>query len=213
MTTPRLIQNFSGAQALLIAPPSTATDVLASTLMKLGLTVASVVPAGEAPWLDLDSLDPAHHPGAAAGDPPLPGLAARGVPDLPPVPVVGLVGVEAPSRLKGLLQLGATGLLRKPIHGASVYAALFLAVNEHNRRRLLEERIARHEERRRGRRHVVKAILRLMQEHGLDDDAAYEALRREAMRARQPLEAYCETLIRARPSPVAPTVAPRLARS
>ena len=143
MTNPRLIQNFSGAQALLIAPPGTATEVLAGTLWKLGLTVASVVPAGDAPWLDVESL----------------------------------------------------------------------AVNEHNRRRLLEERIARHEERRRGRRHVVKAILRLMQEHGLDDDAAYEALRREAMRARQPLEAYCETLIRARPSPVAPTVAPRLARS
>ena len=213
MTTPRLIQNFSGAQALLIAPPSTATDVLASTLMKLGLTVASVVPAGEAPWLDLDSLDPEHHIVVVDGDLPLPGLAASAVPDLPPVPVVGLVGVEAPSRLKGLLQLGATGLLRKPFHGASVYAALFLAVNEHNRRRLLEERIARHEERRRGRRHVVKAILRLMQEHGLDDDAAYEALRRDAMRARQPLEAYCEALVRARPSVTAPAAAPRLARS
>ncbi|ACB25301.1 AmiR/NasT family two-component response regulator [Methylobacterium sp. PvP062] len=213
MTTPRLIQNFSGAQALLIAPPSTATDVLASTLMKLGLTVASVVPAGEAPWLDLESLDPEHHIVVVDGDLPLPGLAASAVPDLPPVPVVGLVGVEAPSRLKGLLQLGATGLLRKPIHGASVYAALFLAVNEHNRRRLLEERIARHEERRRGRRHVVKAILRLMQEHGLDDDAAYEALRRDAMRARQPLEAYCEALVRARPSVTAPAAAPRLARS
>lgn len=213
MTTPRLIQNFSGAQALLIAPPSTATDVLASTLMKLGLTVASVVPAGEAPWLDLESLDPEHHIVVVDGDLPLPGLAASAVPDLPPVPVVGLVGVEAPSRLKGLLRLGATGLLRKPIHGASVYAALFLAVNEHNRRRLLEERIARHEERRRGRRHVVKAILRLMQEHGLDDDAAYEALRRDAMRARQPLEAYCEALVRARPSVTAPAAAPRLARS
>lgn len=213
MTTPRLIQNFSGAQALLIAPPSTATDVLASTLMKLGLTVASVVPAGEAPWLDLERLDPEHHIVVVDGDLPLPGLAASAVPDLPPVPVVGLVGVEAPSRLKGLLQLGATGLLRKPIHGASVYAALFLAVNEHNRRRLLEERIARHEERRRGRRHVVKAILRLMQEYGLDDDAAYEALRRDAMRARQPLEAYCEALVRARPSVTAPAAAPRLARS
>jgi AmiR/NasT family two-component response regulator len=213
MTTPRLIQNFSGAQALLIAPQSTATDVLASTLMKLGLTVASVVPAGEAPWLDLEILDPEHHIVIVDGDLPLPGLAASAVPDLPPVPVVGLVGVEAPSRLKGLLQLGATGLLRKPIHGASVYAALFLAVNEHNRRRLLEERLARHEERRRGRRHVVKAILRLMQEHGLDDDAAYETLRRDAMRARQPLEAYCEALVRARPSVAAPALSPRLARS
>lgn len=213
MRTPRLIQNFSGAQALLIAPQSTATDVLASTLMKLGLTVASVVPAGEAPWLDLEILDPEHHIVIVDGDLPLPGLAASVVPDLPPVPVVGLVGVEAPSRLKGLLQLGATGLLRKPIHGASVYAALFLAVNEHNRRRLLEERLARHEERRRGRRHVVKAILRLMQEHGLDDDAAYETLRRDAMRARQPLEAYCEALVRTRPSVAAPALSPRLARS
>ncbi|SFD97009.1 ANTAR domain-containing protein [Methylobacterium sp. 13MFTsu3.1M2] len=213
MTTPRLIQNFSGAQALLIAPQSTATDVLASTLMKLGLTVASVVPAGEAPWLDFEILDPEHHIVIVDGDLPLPGLAASAVPDLPPVPVVGLVGVEAPSRLKGLLQLGATGLLRKPIHGASVYAALFLAVNEHNRRRLLEERLARHEERRRGRRHVVKAILRLMQEHGLDDDAAYETLRRDAMRARQPLEAYCEALVRTRPSVAAPALSPRLARS
>jgi hypothetical protein len=192
MTNPRLIQNFSGAQALLIAPPGTATEVLAGTLMKLGLTVASIVPAGEAPW---------------------PGIAASAVSDLPPVPVVGLVGVEAPSRLKGLLQLGATGLLRKPIHGASVYAALFLAVNEHNRRRVLEERLARHEERRRGRRHVVKAILRLMQEYGLDDDAAYEVLRRDAMRARQPLETYCEALVRARPSIAAAGVTPRLARS
>jgi AmiR/NasT family two-component response regulator len=213
MTTPRLIQNFSGAQALLIAPPTTATDVLAGTLMKLGLTVASVVPVGEAPGLDFEILDPEHHIVFVDGDLPLPGLTASAVPDLPQVPVVGLVGVEAPSRLKGLLQLGATGLLRKPIHGASVYAALFLAVNEHNRRRLLEERLARHEERRRGRRHVVKAILRLMQEHGLDDDAAYEALRRDAMRARQPLEAYCEALMGARPSLSAPLVTPRLARS
>ncbi|KAA0123586.1 ANTAR domain-containing protein [Methylobacterium sp. P1-11] len=213
MTNPRLIQNFSGAQALLIVPPSTVTDILAGTLMKLGLTVASVVPAGEAPWLDFGILDPEHQIVIVDGDLPLPGLAASAVSDLPPVPVVGLVGVEAPSRLKGLLQLGATGLLRKPIHGASVYAALFLAVNEHNRRRVLEERLARHEERRRGRRHVVKAILRLMQEHGLDDDAAYEALRRDAMRARQPLEAYCEALVQGRPSIAAAAVTPRLARS
>lgn len=213
MTNPRLIQNFSGAQALLIAPPGTATEVLAGTLMKLGLTVASIVPAGEAPWLDFESLDPERHIVIVDGDLPLPGIAASAVSDLPPVPVVGLVGVEAPSRLKGLLQLGATGLLRKPIHGASVYAALFLAVNEHNRRRVLEERLARHEERRRGRRHVVKAILRLMQEYGLDDDAAYEVLRRDAMHARQPLETYCEALVRARPSIAAAGVTPRLARS
>lgn len=212
MTNPRLIQNFSGSQALVITPPSTATEVLAATLLKLGLTVASVLPNGEAPYLDLGGLDPERHIVIVDGDLPLPGLSASSVSNLPPVPVLGLVGVEAPSRLKGLLQLGATGLLRKPIHGASVYAALFLAVNEHNRRRLLEERLARHDERRRGRRYVVKAILRTMQEHGLDDDAAFEVLRRDAMRARQPLEAYCEALIQARPAILVPAAAARRAR-
>lgn len=213
MTTPRLIQNFSGMQALLIAPPGTQTDVLAATLMKLGLTVASVLPDGEAPWLDLGGLDPDRHVVIADGDLPLPGLSASTVSDLPPIPVLGLVGVEAPSRLRALVQLGATGLLRKPIHGASVYSALFLAVNEHNRRRVLEDRLARHDERRRGRRYVVKAILRIMQEHGLDDDAAFEQLRRDAMRARQPLEAYCEAFVTGRPTVPAFGPALQLARS
>ncbi len=86
MTTPRLIQNFSGAQALLIAPQSTASDVLAGTLMKLGLTVASVVPAGEAPWLDFEILDPEHHIVFVDGDLPLPGLAASGPVQWRPTP-------------------------------------------------------------------------------------------------------------------------------
>ncbi|UHC20123.1 ANTAR domain-containing protein (plasmid) [Methylobacterium currus] len=204
MTGTRLIQNFSGMHAHLIVAPQTATDTLVATLMKLGLTVASVRPTGETPRLDPAELESERALVIVDGDLPLPGMTASGVCDLPPVPVLGLVGVEAPSRLKGLLQFGATGLLRKPIHGASVYAALYLTVNEHERRRVLEEQLSRHEERRRGRRHVVKAILRLMQERGLDDDAAFEALRRDSMRARLPLEQYCEALVQARPAVPAP---------
>ena len=204
MTGTRLVQNFSGMQAHLIVAPHTATDTLVATLMKLGLTVASLRPTGETPRLDPALLEAERALVIVDGDLPLPGMAASGVCDLPPVPVLGLVGVEAPSRLKGLLQFGATGLLRKPIHGASVYAALYLTVNEHGRRRVLEEQLARHEERRRGRRHVVKAILRVMQERGLDDDAAFEVLRRDSMRARLPLEQYCEALARPPPAGRAP---------
>lgn len=204
MTGPRLVQNFSGMQAHLIVAPTTVSDTLVATLMKLGLTVASNMPAGDAHSVEWAELEPERALVILDGDLPLPGTAASTVSDLPPVPVLGLVGVEAPSRLKGLLQFGATGLLRKPIHGASVYAALYLTINEHQRRRALEEQLARHEERRRGRRHVVKAILRVMQERGLDDDAAFEILRRDSMRARLPLEQYCEALVRARPDVPAP---------
>jgi AmiR/NasT family two-component response regulator len=51
------------------------------------------------------------------------------------------------------------------------------------------------EQRRRQRRAVVKAIVRIMKVHRVDDDEAYRLLRRESMRARLSVEAYSERLI------------------
>ncbi len=45
MTEPRLIQNFSGCHALLVAGAATNTDVLADTLGRLGVVVRLVTPA------------------------------------------------------------------------------------------------------------------------------------------------------------------------
>jgi AmiR/NasT family two-component response regulator len=59
------------------------------------------------------------------------------------------------------------------------------------------ERLQDLEERRRGRRALVRAIILLMQS-GLDEDGAYSQLRRESMRARQSLELYCEELLNRR---------------
>ena len=119
---------------------------------------------------------------------------------LPPVPVIGLVGVEAPSRLKALVNLGATSFLRKPVHGGAVYTSLFMGVNQFLLRSDMYSRLQDLEERRRGRRAVVRAIILLMQS-GLDEDTAYTQLRRESMRMRQSLEIYCEGFLsrRARP--------------
>ena len=58
--------------------------------------------------------------------------------DRPPqLPVIGLIGVEAPSRLKAIMRLGATATLRKPVYGGSVYSALFVGVNAFRQRRAL----------------------------------------------------------------------------
>jgi ANTAR domain len=48
---------------------------------------------------------------------------------------------------------------------------------------------------------VVRAIILLMQENGLDEDGAYSQLRRESMRARQNLELYCEEFLSRRAKP------------
>ncbi|MBB4652054.1 AmiR/NasT family two-component response regulator [Aminobacter niigataensis] len=113
------------------------------------------------------------------------------------LPVIGIIGVEAPSRLRSLMQVGATATLRKPVHRAAVYSALFVGINEFRRRRYLADRVEEHERRRLLRKSLVQAVLIVMQRTGNDYAAAYDHLRRESMRARQSLEDFCETFIQA----------------
>jgi AmiR/NasT family two-component response regulator len=195
MTVPRLVQNFRGCRAQIVLGETTSIGTLRATLTKLGVSVAD--PVLDAREIDLAALHPEQDFVFVDGD-----LQTQvhwqlsPIAQLPPAPVIGLVGVEAPSRLKALVQLGATAFLRKPVHGAAVYSALYIGVNEYRRQRELELRIEDGERRRRGRRYVIKAVLSLVQRRGLDDEAAYELLRRDSMRARQSLEHYCETFVR-----------------
>ena len=80
-------------------------------------------------------------------------------------------------------------------NGAAIsnrYSALFLGINEFRRREQAEALLAEQERRRRGRRHVISAVLRLVQRDGLGEDDACETLRRGAMRVRLGIEDYCE---------------------
>lgn len=194
--SPRLVQNFSSSRAIICAGECGSIDPLARTLVNLGLSVErrglTDRPLGEGAAFKADRdilfLDGDTDVGATWAL-PLPGL-------LPPVPVIALVGHEAPSRLKALMQCGATAFLRKPVHGAGVYSALFVGVNQHRHRRHLEARLSEHESRRRSRRMLIKAIVHLVRHDGMDDDAAYEYLRKESMKSRQSVEAFCEAYIR-----------------
>ena len=115
--------------------------------------------------------------------------------NLSAAPVIGIVGVEAPSRLKLLAEAGATAILRKPVQGATVYSALFLGVNNYRRLRSAEARLAIGDRKRRGRRFLIKAVVALVQARGLSDDDAYAELRRESMRRRLDLEEFCEASV------------------
>ncbi|WP_315831240.1 ANTAR domain-containing response regulator [Bradyrhizobium prioriisuperbiae] len=199
---PRLLQNFRGGRALIVSARGGSETALETTLAKLGVTSeypplvdgkAQIDPASLQAERDILFID---------GD--LEGAVAIEVDPasrLPPVPVIGLVGVEAPSRLKALVNLGATSFLRKPVHGGAVYTSLFMGINQFLLRSEMNDRIQDLELRRRGRRAVVRSIILLMQQDGLDEDSAYSQLRRNSMRARQSLEFYCDDFLsrRARP--------------
>jgi AmiR/NasT family two-component response regulator len=119
-------------------------------------------------------------------------LVAAPPPELSATPIIGLLSGEAPSRLKKLMRLGATAMIRKPVHGATVFPALYLGINAHRRQMQLDEEIKLLERRRRARRFIMKAVLSKMHTEGISDDAAYESLRKEAMKERMSIEDYCE---------------------
>ena len=189
MMPPRTIKNFCGFRGLWLGPSNAAATMLAGTLERLGATFElRTEMAPDDVSLDRDILfidgDNAFDPASLC----LPGQQQ------PRVPVIGVVGSEAPSRLKALYDVGATALLRKPIHPSTVYSALFLATNNHARLTRLAHRIAEQDRRHGGRRFVIKAVVKLVQEQGLCDEQAFALLRRESMRLRIGIEDYAQSL-------------------
>lgn len=197
MIEPRLLQNFNGNRAFMVTDRASAMDTLATALERLGVAIAAEHVVGSVGDIDLSDLSAERDVIFIDGDiGDCAALPLSPVGHLPPAPVIGVIGVTAPSRLKALMRAGATSFLRKPIHASAVYPALFVGVNEYRRHRHLEALLEDQERRRRGRRDVVKAIIRMMAAHGLDDDAAYDLLRRRCMAARQTMEDYCSALVR-----------------
>ena len=194
--TSRLLQNFKGGRALAITARGGRETTLETTLAKLGVSCEYAEIVGGHAQIDIGSLQAERDILFVDGD--LEGavtIDVNAVSRLPPVPVIGLVGVEAPSRLKALVNLGATSFLRKPVHGGAVYTSLFMGINQFLLRSDMYARLQDLEGRRRGRRAVIRAVIFLMQQDGLDEEGAYSQLRRESMRARQNLELYCEEFL------------------
>lgn len=197
MTAPRLVQNFKNRAAIIVSRDGRALEILDQTLMKLGLSVSYVPFRADQAALQAGDLCGERDILFVDGDLNNPlDLPVSPIGETTVVPIIGLVGVEAPSRLKGLLQLGATAFLRKPVHGATVYSALVLGVNAFQGKQQAEFLIASHEQKRRQRRSVIKAVVQIMQRHGINDDEAYTVLRRESMKARLSVEAFSEHFVR-----------------
>ena len=196
---PRLLQNFNGGRAYIVTSNLTAVESLQTTLGKLGVTSHCPPLVDGRADLDIGAMQVERDILFIDGDLDNPvALDIDAGSRQPPVPIIGLVGVEAPSRLKQLVNLGATAFLRKPVQGAAVYTALFLGINQFLLRGDLRARLDDMDRRRRGRRAVVKAIIARMNDTGVDDDEAYEWLRRESMRSRLVLEDYCEAFMKTR---------------
>lgn len=176
-----MLKNFRGLRALVIMAPASGRDTLERTLGKLGLDVI----IAEAPPCHDDDTAAFDVVFFDADDGPEPGMDAPVLPDLP---LIAVIGSEAPSRLARVIRHRAASHILKPIRSSGIFTALLLAMNEHAARMRHQQEMQALSRRLSGRRVVMKAVLQLITLCGLSEEDAYEWLRREAMERRIPME-------------------------
>jgi AmiR/NasT family two-component response regulator len=112
-----------------------------------------------------------------------------------PVPLVALLGSEAPGRVAWAIAHGAGAIIPKPIVASAVYPALVLACALHEERLAAQQRISTLEERLRLRPVVQGAVRAVMAQRGIDEERAYRSVRRAAMRQRITLEQMAAAIL------------------
>ena len=188
--TRRLIQNFRGINALVIHAEDRNRTILTETMTRLGLKICVSDPSdvlairnglggAEIVVFDTDMVE---------------GMALASAGERIMVPVIAIVGLEAPGRLQRAFELEPSAVLYKPLRSTGIYSALFFATNEHRRRNDVAQDLQLLEARHRSRRFVTRAIVHLMRDRGIDDEEAFRLLRKESMRRRLTIEEYAVQL-------------------
>lgn len=188
-------QHLGGARAIVLHRPHPTVQALERQLTAIGLVVEQCWPELPPSALGADFIffdaDLGH-------DGQFPWPAGE-----PPMPIIALIGSEAPGRVEWALNAGADAQMLKPVGGSGAYAALLIARSAFDARQTLGAEIAALRQRLDQRQTVVRAIAALMG-LGKTEDEAYAQLRRMAMAWRISFEEAAERLVAgARPLPPA----------
>ncbi len=116
------------------------------------------------------------------------------VPGEAPMPLIALIGTEAPGRVEWALRQRADAHLVKPVGNAGIYSALLIARQKFEERKALYREIDSLRGQVAERRTVVQAVLRLT-ERGQTEAEAFALLRRLAMDGQTTLEAAAARLL------------------
>ncbi len=201
--TARVIKNFRGMRAAILHAPDRNRHVIVETLARLGLATTvidsqaepadaiSIIQSIDILFYDADAPDCSFVLGAG---------------DEIPIPTVAVLGLETPSRLERTLHLQPSALVHKPVRATGIYTAVFFAANQHRQNHELRTRLADLEARHGSRRFVIKAVMALVEQHGIDDEQAYRILRRESMERRLTVEEFATRLLASGPHVLASKV-------
>jgi AmiR/NasT family two-component response regulator len=114
----------------------------------------------------------------------------------PPV-LIAVVGYENPSTLQLVLESGALAVIERPIRPFGLLTNLTIARSLWMERQDASRRIRKLERKLSGIQKIQKAKSILMEKQGLNEDDAYQTLRRQAMAKRVPMEEMATAIINA----------------
>jgi AmiR/NasT family two-component response regulator len=180
------IPDLGGARAAVLHRPHPTVDALFRQLTAIGLEVAAHWPelgpeavAADYTFFDADMGHDGQFPWSA-------GLA--------PMPMIALIGSEAPGRIEWALSHGTDAQLLKPVGDGGVFGALLIARHAFEARRSSADEIAGLRRRLDERQTVVRAVM-LLAAQGFGEDKAYADLRRRAMTAQETIEAAAHRVV------------------
>lgn len=172
MTRRSRIPNLGGRRAVVLHRPHATVAALTRQLAAIGLEAEECWPELGASVLGADFLFFDADLGFDAQFPWKPGEA--------PMPLVALIGSEAPGRIEWALSHRADAQILKPVGNAGVYSALLIARQGFDQRQQLAAEVATLRERVAERQTVVRAVMALAS-NGVGEDQAFAQLRQLAM--------------------------------
>ncbi|WBU54471.1 ANTAR domain-containing response regulator [Paracoccus sp. SCSIO 75233] len=179
------ILELAGARALILHRPHTAITALERQLAAIGLHSEVIWPELPAEcdadflFFDVDMGFDAQFPWPAGQS---------------PMPMIALIGSEAPGRIEWSLARGAHAQLLKPVGDSGVYSALLIARATYQAQACYAAEVAGLRDRLAGRETVVRAVMALVAQ-GMSDEDAFAKLRRLATDRRESFEAAAERVV------------------
>lgn len=180
------IPDLGDARALILHRPHATVQALTRQLTAIGLKVSECWPelgpeslAADFVFFDVDMGHDEQFPWA-------PGTA--------PMPMIALIGSEAPGRIEWATAQGADAQMLKPVGDSGVYSALLIARQAFEARQSLTLEIAGLRARLADRQTIVRAVT-LLAARGLDEADAYGQLRQLAMARSETIEQAAHRIV------------------
>lgn len=181
------LPNFRGKRALVLHRQDSNSRKLVRQLENLGLTVRLAWPADQVTAEGFDVL-------FFDADLGYDGLFSW-PPERPPIPLIALMGSEAPGRIEWTLGRCPSAYLTKPIGSTGVFSALAIAFHTFETREALKLEVDDLRRRIQARPIVLQALTLVARHFAVDEAAAYRLLRAESMNRRLSVEDLSELLV------------------